>query len=357
MPGKKYIKDYTLEELRGIFERQAKPAFRANQIFENIYRGRRNDFREITNLPKDLRAELEDTYIIDALEPIEARRSLDGSVKFLFRMAGGDMIESVLMPYHSDEDSLAPERSTLCVSTQAGCPLRCRFCATGTLGFRRNLSPAEIVDQYLKAEAATDRRITNVVLMGMGEPLLNFDNVARALDIFTNPRADLVSRKKITLSTVGIIPKIYDLAEIANPVKLAVSLHSAIQEKREKLMPIARKFPLGELGNAVENYYRKTGLSITYEYILFDGINDGQRDADRLIKFARRVNSIVNIIPFNDVSFALESGAELRPAPVESVDRFVEYIRASGVVVKIRKSFGPDIEAACGQLALSRSKQ
>jgi len=240
----------------------------------------------------------------------------------------------------------------------AGCPLACAFCATGTLGFKRNLSSGEIVEQILLVEKELGYKITNIVFMGMGEPLMNYGNVVRAIDILTEERNKLLRRKKITLSTAGIPGKIIRLADEEKPVKLALSLHATTNGLRSKIMPLAEKNDLTTLMDSIEYYYRKTKLDITYEYILFDGLNDSDEDINRLAKIARRVPSRVNIIPFNDISFTAPVGiaAELHPAPREKMEYFASRLRQQGIPVILRDTFGGDIEAACGQLALSEGK-
>jgi 23S rRNA (adenine2503-C2)-methyltransferase len=258
------------------------------------------------------------------------------------------------MPWF-DEDIDSTERITLCISSMAGCPVECAFCATGTMGLIRNLETAEIIDQILLVQKELNCEITNVVFMGMGEPLLNYKNVVKSLDIMTSEWGLNLSRRKITLSTAGITNRIKQLHKIPKPVKLALSLHATTDDTRSKLIPMAANLKLAELLSAVEGYYRETKIPVTYEYIPFDGFNDTEADAKRLAKILKRVPSRVNIIPFNDISFAMPKGfgKELKPTPKDKILHFGDMVRKNGGRVTIRDTFGQDIEAACGQLALS----
>lgn len=284
--------------------------------------------------------------------------SKDGTTKFLFRLNDGKAIESVLIPAETLDEDPKLKRLTLCVSSQVGCALNCSFCATGKLGYTRNLKPSEIVDQVLQVEKETQKKISNIVFMGMGEPLHNLENVVKAIDILSNSVEKIISRKKITISTAGIVPKILELAEIPKPVKLAISLHSTTNGVRQKIMPIAKKWNIQSLRESIVEYYRKTIIPITYEYILFDGLNNSTEDAKRLAKFARTVPSKVNIIPFHDISFTNPTGfaKELKPASQEQINEFVTQLRNLGVNVYVRTSSGVDIDAACGQLAYSKKE-
>lgn len=354
---KKNIKDLTIEQLNEFVISNKFQKYRTEQILDEIYIRRQQNFDEMTLIPKELRIILSENFIINSFQDIKIRHSADKSVKFLFKLLDNKSIEAVYMPWEN-EDGSKIEWTTLCISTMSGCPLKCAFCATGTLGFIRNLSPAEIIDQILAVEKIMNIKLSNIVLMGMGEPLLNFQNVVNALSILTNTRLKLFSRRKITLSTAGIVPKIYEFAESQSPTKLAISLHATDNYTRQLLMPITKKYNISALMDAVEYYYRKTKIDVTYEYILFDGLNDTENDIKRLTKIARRVPSRVNIIPFNDISFTLPDGfsAQLKPASKDKMQEFAAKLKMNKVPVIIRDTFGSDIEAACGQLALSEEK-
>lgn len=351
----KNIKDLTLSEISLFAVENGFESYRGKQVFADIYKNRRRSFFDIVNIPSDLKQVLADNFKFDSISSHNVQYSSDGTIKFLFKLFDGNSIESVLIP--SIENSEDPElkRNTLCVSSQVGCALGCVFCATGKLKLTRNLKPGEIVDQVLKAEEITGSKITNIVFMGMGEPLQNLTNVIKSIDILSHKDSLVVNRKKITVSTSGIVPKINELASIDNPVKLALSLHSTTNGVRSKLMPIAEKWDLSSLRNAIIDYYTKTKIPITYEYILFEGLNNSDLDVQRLAKFVRSVPSKVNIIPFHDISFTnlSEFASTLKPAGKESINLFVSKLRDAGVNAFVRTSSGEDIDAACGQLAYS----
>ncbi len=354
---KKNITNYTFEELGEVVAGLGFKRFRTGQVFHEIYALRRRPFSEMASLPADIRKELDAEFVLECFSGVTVRVSKDGSRKYLFGLPDGKAVEAVYMPWLDEDGNV--ERNTLCISTMAGCPLGCAFCATGTLGFGRNLDASEIVGQALYVENELKLKLDNVVLMGMGEPLLNLENTERALDIMTDERAKLFSRRKITVSTVGIVPGIMRLAELARPVKLAISLHGTTNGGRESLMPIAAKYRLRELMDAVEHYYRRTRMPVTYEYIPFAGVNDTEQDARRLAKIAQRVPSRVNLIPYNDISFTGAGGktVELKAPSKPDMEKFASALRGYGAAVFVRNSFGSDIEAACGQLALAGEKK
>lgn len=354
MEEKRNIKSYTYSDLEDILVDAGFPKFRAEQLFREIYLSNRSNFDEVSMINKELRQFLKDNFEYDAFKDVKKQVSVDGSVKFLFKLHDGNRIESVYMPWQNDDED-KPERTTICVSSQVGCGLDCKFCATGTLGLTRNLSTEEIVDQVLVAERYLEHPITNIVFMGMGEPLLNFNSVIRSIEILSDKELTKIRRKKITVSTSGVIPRIPKLTQLDPPVKLALSLHATTNGVRDKIVPLNEKSNISELMNKIENYYRETKLPITYEYIPFDGLNDTIEDAKRLAKIAKRVPSRVNIIPFNDISFTNPTGisAELKASPSERISEFANEIRMFGGTVTVRDTFGKDIDAACGQLALS----
>jgi 23S rRNA (adenine2503-C2)-methyltransferase len=354
-PLKGLLPEELVEYCRSIGE----PKYRATQIFRRLYAEdatvRAASFDAMTELPVSLRRRLEETADMSALELARVQESSDGTKKFLFRLVDGREIETVLIPSESVEENGEPKRLTLCVSTQVGCPLNCQFCATASLKLKRNLTAGEIVDQFLTAQQYSDKPITNLVFMGMGEPMLNYDNVMKAVQIFTHADAQLLGARRITISTSGLVEGIMRLADEQSMIKLALSLHATTDGLRTKLMPINKKYNLQRLGNALEYYYRKTGSPITYEYILFDGINDSDEDARRLQRITRRVPSKVNVIPFHPIDFTNPEGiaASLKPTSPEAFQSFIQRLRDLDVTVMIRSSSGKDIHAACGQLALS----
>lgn len=347
----KCIKDYTLVELENYFLELGYEKYRAHQVFYSIYSNRIGDFADASALPNELRQTLKNTFAMDAISGVKTQKANDGTIKFLFDLVKGSAIESVFIPW----DKGLKERRTLCVSSQVGCALDCSFCATGKLGLTRNLSVGEIIDQVLWVEKITGERLTNIVFMGMGEPLQNFRNVVNAISIMTTEKIGLFNRRNITVSTSGIVPKIYDLANIEKPVKLAISLHSTLDDVREIIMPIAKKWKIKELRQSVIDYYRKVRIPITYEYILFDGLNDSELEARRLARFVRSVPSKVNIIPFHRIDFMPLNGIskELKPAPPEKIFQFKLWLQSLGVKVFVRSSSGYEINGACGQLAFS----
>jgi 23S rRNA (adenine2503-C2)-methyltransferase len=346
---KEFIKNFSLSELEQKILSLGYPKYRAAQIYSHVYNDRIEDFSQMSTIPKEMREELSSIFNINSITIAKSQKSKDSSTKFLFKLYDNQSIETVLIPEYWDKI-----RNTVCISTQVGCLLGCKFCATGSLGFTRNLEVTELLDQIFQIEKSGKLKITNVVLMGMGEPLLNYDNVIKAINILNEGKEKIISNKKITLSTIGLVPEILRLAKEKYPPKLAISLHATNDTTRELLIPAAKKWPLRHLGDAVELYYRKTNIPITYEYILFDGLNDTADDAERLVKITNRVASKVNIIPFNDISFILKNNdIKLSPSSTIKVKKFTEILRYSGVNVFIRKSAGADIQAACGQLALS----
>ena len=352
---KSSIKNLTFIQLEKFIVDKGFPKYRTEQIFKAIYADSADDFDKIKSIPQDLRELLKNEFIVDSIEIKKVRNSVDGSIIFLFELADKSAsIEAVYMPWF-DEETNEIDRISLCISSMAGCPVACSFCATGTMGLIRNLETAEIIDQLILVERYLKKKVTNIVFMGMGETLLNYSNVEKSLDTFTHPKAGLLSRKRITLSTVGIANKIEKLSAFHSPVKLAISLHATTNGFRNQIIPLSKNIDLTTLLDAVEYYYRKTKMPITYEYIPFLGMNDTDLDAKRLAKISKRVPSRINLIPFNDISF---TGAEgfvnsLFPTPKELVIEFGKKIVDYGGRVTIRDTFGTDIEAACGQLALS----
>ncbi len=351
---KKSVYDLSLAEWIKFTESLGEKKFRAEQVFIELYKNRRQSISELKTLPKSIITAIDENFTFDVFKSTKKQVSVDGSVKFLFTLKDNKAIESVYMPWMED-DSDKPVRETLCISSQVGCAVDCSFCATGKLGFMRNLSIAEIVMQVLEVEKQLQTKITNIVFMGMGEPLLNYKNVVDSIRIFTNDKVDFIRPKRITVSTSGVVPKMYKLADENLNVKLALSLHSTTNGVRDKIIPINKSNDLSKIMEAIDYYYHKSKLPITYEYIPFAGLNDTEMDAKRLAKISKRLPSRINLIPFNDISFTNPQGyaAELRPTNKEGIAEFVKNIRKYGGTVTVRDTFGSDIDAACGQLALS----
>ena len=356
------LKGFSLQELQEFVSSLEEPKFRAKQLFDWLYTKEADSFEEMSSLAKPFRSKLTDMATIARVRMVNEQKShTDGTTKLLFELADGKRVESVLIPRRSGFDGkrepsaslLDADRLTLCLSTQVGCPLDCAFCATATMDYERNLDAGEIVDQLTHARRAAGRNITNIVYMGMGEPLMNYENVMKSVEIISTAMG--VAARRITISTAGWAERIRRMADEGRKAKLAISLHSTRDDVRTKLMPINKKFPVRELLDAVRYYYKKIKQRVTYEYILFDGINDTERDLHDLIKFVKAVPSKVNIVPFHSIAFTHPDGfaASLHPTPSKRVEKFVEGLRSSHITVMIRSNAGEDIDAACGQLALS----
>ena len=335
------LKDYSVEALRDRLARDGLESYRAEQICLWMYQRGVDDPALMTNLPAELRARLVEGWETRSLDLVAVDRSRDGTTKAVLRARDGAQIESVVIPEEN--------RTTLCLSTQVGCGLACSFCATGVFGFRRNLTTAEIVDQMcrMKPLLAEGRGISNVVFMGMGEPLLNLAAVVEAVRILLHPKAFALAPRRVTVSTVGVLPKIRPLLESV-PVNLAVSLHATTDEVRDRLVPLNRRYPLRELLGTLRGLEGITKRRpVFFEYTLIDGINDGIEDARRLVRIARSLPSKVNLIPMNP-----HADSDLGPPKDETIDRFLRELAALGTTVTLRRSRGSDIDAACGQLAL-----
>ena len=336
--------------------------YRGDQLFLWLYGRGVTSFDEMTNVARSFRERLASVAVLRGVSLLDTHVSpADGTTKFLFGLEDGLKVESVLIPpatgFETDDPDEEPEtiprreRLTLCVSTQVGCPLDCAFCATGTMGYLRNLTAGEILDQVLAVRRLTGKTITNVVFMGMGEPMLNYDAVMQAADILTEGIG--IAARRITISTAGWADGIRRMGEEKRRMKLAVSLHSAVDGTRTALMPVARRFPLPALLKAVTSYYGSVKRRITYEVVLFDGINDTPEEIRRLIRFARAVPSKLNVIPYHAVTFTHPDspGAPLRPSP--RLQAVVQQLREAHLTVMIRSSAGEDISAACGQLVVA----
>lgn len=342
------LKGMTLHEMENYFESIDEKKFRASQIYNWMYNNLATDINQMVNIPKDLKAKLEEQVTLCTLKLSDVQRSSStGTKKFLFKTYDNHSIETVFIP--------DGKRNTLCVSTQIGCPLDCKFCATGLMGYTRNLSVGEIVDQYiLTAAEVGNETITNIVYMGMGEPLLNFDNTLQSISIFTKELNNRISRNRVTVSTSGIPKKIIELADSPYRVKLALSLHSAFEDIRSKIMPINIKYSLSENIEAIRYYSKVTKTSITFEYTMLSGINDRTEDVKALTKLCRSFPSKLNVIPFNSIAHMSPEGIsrELVPTPKNRIDEFVAQLRNNNITVMVRDTQGDDIAAACGQLAV-----
>jgi 23S rRNA (adenine2503-C2)-methyltransferase len=342
MDGKIDIRALDRAALRQYFEEIGEKRFRADQVYEWLWNKACRDFDEMTNLSKNLRERLKAEYVINHIHVDEMQRSQDGTIKNAVRLHDGLVVESVLIP--------TDKRITACVSSQVGCSLDCEFCATARLKRMRNLNADEIFDQVAaireQSEQFFDRPLTNIVMMGMGEPLLNYKNVLLALEKVTSENGLGMSARRITLSTVGIPKMIRQLADDEVKFNLAVSLHSARNEVRDKIMPFNRKNPLEELTSALEYWYRQTRKKVTFEYVVWKGVNDQQDDIDALVRMCKRIPSKVNLIQYNSID-----DPRFEQASDERLQAYQEALSASGVIARIRHSRGQDIDAACGQLA------
>jgi 23S rRNA (adenine2503-C2)-methyltransferase len=327
--------------LEQFFSDLGEKRFRAAQVMQWIHQHGVTDFAAMTNLAKDLRAKLAERAEIRLPEVALDQGSTDGTHKWLVRVDSGNCVETVLIP--------EPDRNTLCISSQVGCALDCTFCATAQQGFNRNLDTAEIVGQlWLADRLLPESRIGNVVFMGMGEPLTNFDNVVRAIRIMLDDFAYGLSKRRVTLSTSGVVPALDRLGDVCD-VALAVSLHAPNDALRDRLVPINRKYPIAALLDACRRYLSKTSGSrhrITWEYVMIDGVNDTDQHARELVRLIRSIPSKVNLIPFNPFP-----GTRFRRSSAERIDRFRDILMAAGIVTITRRTRGDDIDAACGQLA------
>lgn len=347
---KTMLKGLTLGELKDFFTAVGEKRFRADQTFEWIYGHMAQSFDEMTSLPHYLRNKLNLYCELNTLTLVSTETSKrTGTKKYLFKTNDDQFVESVVIP--------DPKRITLCISTQVGCPLDCQFCATGLMGFKRNLSPGEIFDQFMLVTKDYDKgKISNLVYMGMGEPLLNFTNVLKSLQIFSYDKTKEISIHKITVSTAGIAPKIVELADSGIKVKLALSLHSLFEETRSKIMPINKKYSIAENLEAVRYYSKQTGTRITFEYVMLKDINDRTDDLNALIRLCKSIPSKINVIPFNSISHMNPTGfaKELEPSQKFRFDEFIKKLRENDITVMVRYTQGDDIAAACGQLAYKR---
>ena len=331
------IKSMTQQELARFLKELGEPAFRAKQVFTWLHRGV-TSFEDMTNLSKPLREKLAERCFITA--PMVARKQesrLDGTIKYLWELSDGNCIETVLMQYHHG--------NTVCISSEVGCPMGCKFCASTIGGLVRRLEPSELLDQVLFSQLDSGLPISNIVLMGIGEPLDNFDNVMRFLELVNSPDGMNIGMRHISLSTCGLVDKIEQLAERDLQLTLSVSLHSPDDESRSKIMPVNRRWPVDTLLSACRDYFAKTGRRISFEYTMIDGVSDSPEQAQLLAKKLAGMGAHVNMIPLNNVT---ESG--LHTSSRQAIRRFQTILEENGVTATLRRTLGSDIDASCGQL-------
>ena len=338
----KDIRTLSLEQLTDYFLSLGEKSFRAKQVYDWLWSKNMHSIEDMTNLSKELREKISEEYFINPISVDELQKSKDGTIKNGVKLHDGLLVESVLIPTET--------RTTACVSSQVGCSLNCEFCATARLKRMRNLEVAEIVDQVALIDRQSklyfDRPLSNIVFMGMGEPMMNYNNVVEAIRKITQPEGLGMSARRITVSTSGIPKMIKMLADENIKVKLALSLHSAIEEIRNDIMPFSTAFPLTDIMDSLQYWYQKTNSTITFEYCIWKGINDQEKDIQALIKFCRLVPSKVNIIQYNPIG---EGKFDFKNTKAE--ERYVEQLTRAGITVMVRRSRGGDIDAACGQLA------
>ena len=339
---KKDIRALTKDKLREFFVNNGDKAFRGNQVYEWLWQKSAHSFEDMTNVSLKTRQMLEDNFVINHIRVDQMQRSEDGTIKNAVRLHDDLIVESVLIPTAS--------RTTACVSSQVGCSLDCKFCATARLKRMRNLNPDEIYDQVVAIDNESrlyhNRPLSNIVFMGMGEPLMNYKNVIKAIDKITSDEGLGMSPKRIVVSTSGVPKMIKKMADDEVKFKLAVSLHSAIDEVRTSIMPFNATFPLSDLREALEYWYSKTKNRITYEYVVWEGINDQRKDVDALVQFCKFAPSKVNLIEYNPIDDGM-----FQQANSKAIDMYVSVLEANNITVTVRRSRGKDIDAACGQLA------
>jgi len=341
-PKKKDIRSLTKEQLRNFFVENGDKAFRGNQVFEWLWSKSLHTFEAMTNISIETRQMLEENFVINHIEVDSMQRSKDGTIKNGIRLHDGFIVESVLIP--------TEKRTTACVSSQVGCSLDCRFCATSRLKRMRNLNPDEIYDQVVAIDKQSklyhNRKLSNIVFMGMGEPLMNYNNVIKSIDKITSTEGLGMSKKRITVSTSGVPKIIKKMADDEVKFNLAVSLHSAIDSVRTSIMPFNETFPLKDLGDSLVYWFEKTQRVVTYEYIVWDGINDKKEDIKALINFCKLIPCKVNLIEYNPID-----DGEFQQANSRVIDNYISNLEMHDIVVNVRRSRGKDIDAACGQLA------
>ena len=340
----KNIKDYTLDELKEELKEIGEKPFRAEQIYKWIYEARVSNFNEMTNLSLELREKLNQNYEIKKFKILKKQVASDGTRKYLFDVLDGNAIETVLMQYHHG--------FSICVSSQIGCKMGCKFCASTGIPFARNLTTGEIIEQIMAVERDADVRISNIVFMGIGEPLDNYDNVVKAIRIINHPKGLNIGARHISISTSGLVPKIYQLAEENIQCTLSISLHATTDEQRSQMMPVNNAYNIEELLKACKDYIEKTHRRISFEYALAKENNDNLEDAKRLVKLLKGMLCHVNLIPINKI----ENG-EYTKSSNENIMKFRDYLNNHRIVATIRRELGSDIDAACGQLRRKELKE
>jgi 23S rRNA (adenine2503-C2)-methyltransferase len=346
--GKIDIKSLPLDELRAL----TSPSYRGDQIADWLYQKRATSFEQMTDLPRSLREQLANKFSFAKIDVVRVLGSADSTQKFLFRLDDGNLIESVLIPASPALYGEKSDRRTICVSTQVGCAYGCKFCASGLEGFLRNLRPNEIVEQIISVERSSGEKIDNVVFMGMGEPLANFDSLLRAIRILNAPWGLGIGARHITVSTSGLAPQIRKLADEPLQIRLAISLHGATDEVRGQIMPINRRYNIDTLLSACDYYVSRKKQRLTFEYILIAGVNDAEDQARLLAQHARRLSAKVNLIPYNTV----EGLPWSRPSQHRQ-ETFLSILRAGAIPATLRREKGQDIDAACGQLRLQTKRE
>ncbi len=333
----KNIKDYSLDELKEELKEIGEKPFRAEQIFKWLYEASVSNFDDMTNLSLELREKLKQVYEIKEFKILKKQVASDGTKKYLFDVLDGNAIETVLMEYHHG--------FSICVSSQIGCKMGCKFCASTGIPFARNLTAGEIIEQIMAVERDAGVRISNIVFMGIGEPLDNYDNVVKAIRIINHPKGLNIGARHISISTSGLVPKIYQLAEENIQCTLSISLHATTDEQRSKMMPVNNRYNIEELLQACKDYIEKTHRRISFEYALAKENNDNLEDAKRLVKLLKGMLCHVNLIPINKI----ENGSYTKSSN-ENIMKFRDYLNDHGIVATIRRELGSDIDAACGQL-------
>lgn len=339
------IKSMTLEELKTDMEEIGEKSFRAKQLYEWMHKKLSRSFDEMTNISASLREKCKERYEYTALEAVRIQESaIDGTKKYLFELSDGNVVESVWMKYKHG--------NSVCISSQVGCRMGCAFCASTLDGLERGLAPSEMLDQIYAITLLTGERVSNVVVMGTGEPLDNYENLLRFLKLLTCEEGLHISQRNVTVSTCGIVPKMKELAENKLQITLALSLHAATDEKRRKLMPVANKYSIGELMDACSYYFDKTGRRITFEYSLVGGMNDSSEDAKELVRLIKPLNCHVNLIPVNPIK-----ERDFVQSESKAILAFKNKLEKNGINVTIRREMGRDIDGACGQLRRRHNMQ
>ena len=338
------LKNLTQPELAAILQELGQPAFRAGQVFAWLHKGVRS-YDEMTNLPKNLREVLAEKYPICPPKVVRKQESQrDGTIKYLWELSDGNCVETVLMRYHYG--------NTVCISTEVGCRMGCAFCASTLGGLVRRLEPFEMLDQVLFTQVDSGLPVSHIVLMGIGEPLDNFENVLRFLELVNTPQGMNISMRHVSLSTCGLVPKIYELAKRKLQLTLSVSLHAPNDETRNRIMPVNRAYPSEELLNACRRYYAETSRRISFEYAMIDGVNDSEADAKELLRRLKGLPAHFNLIPLNHVE-----ESPLKPSSRAAVARFQKILEDGGIPATVRRTLGGDIDASCGQLRRKYNKE